>query len=155
MTTKNVSELKVSDIMTDKVETLTPVDTIKYAASLMVDSQVTTVPVIDGKNQCVGVLSRTDLTEMFLSEDNALSSALDTDRLSVEWLNRSVDTSESRLVKEFMNYEVATIGSHQTVNAACQEMVRRQIHHLPVVNENGGVIGIVSTFDIVKAVAQS
>ena len=150
----NVATLTVADIMTDKVETLSASDTIKFAASLMVDSQVTTIPVVDGKQHCIGILSRTDLTEMFLSEDEALSSALDSDRLSAEWLNRSLDTSESRLVKEFMNYEVATIRSDKTVSAACKEMVKRKIHHLPVVDESDVVVGIVSTFDIVKAVAQ-
>ena len=150
-----VSSRTVADIMTPRVETLSPGDTVKDAANMMIDSHVSTIPVVDGYHQCVGMLSRTDLTEIFLKEDDALAHALDTDRLSMEWLNRSLDTSDSRTVGELMNDQVVAIGGDQSLHAACQKMVDSQIHHLPVVDNENHLVGIISTFDIVKAVADT
>ncbi|MDG2013256.1 MAG: CBS domain-containing protein [Pirellulaceae bacterium] len=150
-----ISARTVAEIMTPRVETLSPGDTVKEAASMMIDSHVSTIPVVDGHQQCVGMLSRTDLTEMFLKEDDVLAQALDTDRLSIEWLNRSLDTSDSRTVRELMNDQVVTICGEQSLHVACQKMVASQIHHLPVVDNENQLVGIVSTFDVVKAVANA
>ena len=155
MKTKNpVTEIKISEIMTKNVETVSPIDSIKDAVNLMMDSKLTTVPVINGDFQCIGILSRSDLTEMFLQEDSELSQALDTDLIALKWLQQSLDTSEVRQVKELMTYDVITIRADQPLVAACKEMSRLGVHHLPVVNEGDVVVGIVSAFDIVAAIAK-
>lgn len=156
MKTKNsVAEIKISDIMTKNVETVSPADSIKDAVNLMMDSKLSTIPVINSEYQCVGILSRSDLTEMFLQEDNELSQALDTDLIALKWLQQSLDTSEVRQVKELMSYEVATIRSDESLMHACKEMARLQVHHLPVVDDSDTVVGIVSTFDVVAAIAKA
>ena len=43
-----VSSRTVADIMTPRVETLSPGDTVKDAANMMIDSHVSTIPVVDG-----------------------------------------------------------------------------------------------------------
>ena len=154
-TKKELAETRVADVMTRRVETLSPVDTIRDAVNMMMDCKLTTVPVVDGNNRCVGILSRSDLTEMFLQGDSELSHVLDTDRLSMEWLNRSLDTSDVRKVNELMSIDVATVQSSQTLAEACLEMKRHQIHHLPVVNEQEAIVGIVSAFDVVTAIAEA
>ena len=63
--------------MTKHVEVVSPADTIKFAANLMLDGKMNTIPVVNGQKQLVGILSRSDLTEMFIQEDDALSNALD------------------------------------------------------------------------------
>lgn len=154
MKTQNpISNVQISEAMTRRVETLSPSDTIKDAVTLMMDSKLSTVPVVDGENRCIGILSRNDLTEMFLNEDNVLASVLDTDRLSLEWLNRSLDTGDVKMVKELMTYDVTTLRSDQNLSDACREMTRHKIHHLPVVDDQNKVIGIVSTFDVVTSIA--
>ena len=153
-TKKSVTEIKINEIMTKHVEAVSPVDSIKDAVSLMVDSKLSTIPVINGEYRCVGILSRSDLTEMFLQEDSELSRALDTDLLSLKWLQDSLDTSDVRQVKELMTYEVATIRADQTLTDACKEMARLRVHHLPVVDDRETVVGIVSAFDVVTAVAE-
>ena len=155
MKTKNsVTDIKISEIMTRNVETVSPVDSIKDAINVMVESKLTTIPVINGDAKCIGILSRSDLSEMFLEEDSELSQALDTDRISLKWLQQSLDTTDVRQVKELMTYEVATIQAEQTLAEACQMMSRLHVHHLPVVDERESVVGIVSAFDVVTAVAK-
>ena len=95
------------------------------------------------------------MNELFLEEDSKLAQTNETPRLSLEWINQTLETCDTRLVHELMTYEVATIGENQTLIEASQEMVRQRIHHLPVVNDREQISGIVSAFDIVKAVAES
>ncbi len=153
MKTQNkFADMKVNEIMSDRVHTLNVNDTLKDALAMMLEHQLTTVPVVDLDHRCVGILSRSDMTELFLEQDGELSSMLDTP-LSMQRLYRSLETCDVRNVSELMTYEVVSIEDGKSLTEACQQMTRQRIHHMPVVDENGRLIGIVSTFDVVKAVA--
>ena len=154
-TQKQFTDIKISEIMSSRVHCLMIDDTIHDAVAMMIDNRLTTVPVVDDENKCIGILSRSDMTELFMAEDSELSHVRESPRMSLEWLSQSLETSDSRLVKELMTYEVSTIGEDKTLKQACKEMVRQRIHHLPVVGDDESVTGIVSAFDIVKAVAET
>lgn len=150
---KLTQEVTVSEIMTKRSETLAPADTIKDALNLMYEQKLTTIPVVDQDNRCVGILSKSDLTEMFIQEDSELANSLDADYFSLERMHRTLDTSDTRKVKELMTFDVTTVEANQTIPKACQMMLKHKIHHLPVVDEQNAVVGIVSTFDIIKVMA--
>lgn len=57
---KNLSKIKVFEIMSKPLVTVPPGLAIKYCIRLMIKSGVTRVPVFDGK-QIVGILSMTDI----------------------------------------------------------------------------------------------
>jgi CBS-domain-containing membrane protein len=154
-TQKQFAEIKIKDVMSNHVQTLMCDDTIQDAVALMIDNKFSTIPVVDAHDKCIGILSRSDVTEIFLREDHELARVLDTDRLSMDWIQGSLETCEIRQVKELMTYDVAQIRETQSISDACREMARNEIHHLPVVDEEGRVMGILSTLDIVKAVAES
>lgn len=154
-TQRPFTEIKVSEIMTAKVQTIMIDDTIQDAVARMQDYEVTAIPVVDTHNKCVGMLSRTDLTDLFLEEDSELSRVLDTDRMSLEWFHRNLETCDTRHVREMMTVEVTTIRQDQNLSDACKTMNRHKIHHLPVVDGADRLVGILSTFDVVKAAAES
>lgn len=154
-TKKQFTEIKIKDVMSNHVQTLMCDDTVQDAVALMIENQFSTIPVVDAHNKCIGILSRSDVTEIFLQEDHELARVLDTDRLSMDWIQGSLETCEIRQVKELMTFDVAQIRESQSIADACQEMAKNQIHHLPVVDEEDQVVGILSTLDIVKAVADS
>ena len=155
MKTQNrFTEIKIKEIMSKRVHTLMTDETIHDAVAMMLDNGLTTIPVVDSENRCIGILSRSDMNELFLEEDSELAQTNEIPRMSLEWINQTLETCDTRLVKELMTYDVATIGENQTLIDASQEMVRQRIHHLPVVNDREQISGIVSAFDIVKAVAE-
>lgn len=155
MKTQNqFTETKVSDVMSTHVHKLMANDTVQEAVALMVDHSLNTIPIVDSDDKCIGILSRTDMTELFLQEDHELARVLDTDRLSMDWIHRTLETSDVCQVNELMTYEVAKIRVDQNLHDASREMVRGKIHHLPVVDDNERIVGILSSFDIVKAVAE-
>jgi acetoin utilization protein AcuB len=61
-----LSELKVKDIMSRRVITIKPSDTVEKAAVIMLEHKVTGLPVIDGDN-LVGVLSQGDVFRVLTS----------------------------------------------------------------------------------------
>ena len=140
--------------MSTHVETLMVDDKISDALSMMLDAGLTTAPVINVHSKCVGILSRSDLTNMLLEEDGELANLLDSS-LTFGRFCESLETCDSRSVSEMMTYEVKTINQQQSAADACRLMTDQKIHHLPVVDDDGKVVGIISTFDVVRAVAEA
>ena len=149
-----LSSTAVNSVMTRHVEYLMSDDTISDALSMMIDQGLTTAPVVNSEDKCIGILSRSDLTGTLLDEDGELSKILDTSVTFGRFVE-SLETCDSRKVSEMMTYEVETIREDQSVVEACKLMAGNKIHHLPVVDSAGKVVGMVSSFDVVKAVAGS
>ena len=151
MTAVSTQNTLVSEIMTEKVQTISFNDTVASALRIMVDGQHTMLPVIDRDRHCVGMLSRSDLTEMLIEEDQELSRLLDSEIGSYASKSSTVvDTSAEKLVRELMTHEIVKVQQDSTIGEACQKMIDHQIHHLPVVDDEGRLEGIVSTFDVIK-----
>ncbi len=147
------TDIPVSQVMTREVQSLRAGDSIRDAVGMMLENRLNTVPVVDLANNCIGMLSRSDLTEQFLQEDSELSRMMD-EGPSMEWLYRTLDTSDAQLVQEFMVPDVTTVREDQSLSETCRIMAKQEIHHLPVVDERQQVRGIVSAFDVVRAVAE-
>ncbi|MCK9631851.1 MAG: homocysteine biosynthesis protein [Methanoregula sp.] len=56
-------------------------------------------------------------------------------------------------VLDIMNRSVITIGESEEIQTAAKKLLKGDVNHLPVVNEKGQLVGIVTTFDVSKAVA--
>lgn len=52
---------RAGDLMTDKVVSVSPEDTVEDAATKMVEKGVSRLPVLDNNNSLVGILSRRDI----------------------------------------------------------------------------------------------
>ncbi len=151
----NLTDVKISEVMTRHLVTVMADDSIQDVAGIMLEHGLSTIPVVNSNKKCIGIISRNDMTELFHKEDEQLSQLLDADRLSLEWFNRSTETSDIRKVKELMTDNVSMINHDLNLTEACREMVRNRIHHLPVVDGNENIVGMLSTFDIVDAIANS
>jgi CBS domain-containing protein len=62
-------------------------------------------------------------------------------------------TSQGPRVLDIMDRSVITIGETEEIRTAAKKLLRGETNHLPVVNEQGVLVGIVTTFDVSKAVA--
>ncbi len=61
-----LSEIKVKDIMTSKVYTLTPEDTVERAAVLMREKRIGGLPVVDAADRLVGVITESDVMDVLI-----------------------------------------------------------------------------------------
>lgn len=62
-----LSEIKIKDIMTRKVLTVSIEDTVEKAAVIMDENKIGGVPVVDAENKCVGVITTTDVFKVLIN----------------------------------------------------------------------------------------
>ena len=149
-----IEQTPVTEIMTHSVQTIGFRDSVKEALQLMLDGH-NSLPVIDQKGLCVGVISRADLTEPLFEEDQELARLIDSrDHLALA-ASGTVETCSEKLVGELMSNEVVIATTDTTIKQASRSMTDKDIHHLPVVDDTGRVAGIVSSIDIIRWIADA
>jgi acetoin utilization protein AcuB len=129
--------VKVADIMQTHLMTVLGTDTIGEAISRLAESHVSGVPVIAERGRLVGVLSNSDILE-------ALA-----DKPDPEERERLFDQTT---VQEIMTARPQTITSDANIKDAAQRMLYLEVHRL-FVEDNGRLVGVVSTTDLVRAMA--
>jgi CBS domain-containing protein len=139
----------VSEVMTTDVLTARPSMTLKDVARILGARGISGLPVVDDENRVLGVVSEADILakERRPSENGR------------GWGARGVPAgtrkSEARTVGEAMTSPAVTVAPRHRIDNAAALMLDCGINRLPVVDEEGRLIGIVSRADLVRAFAAS
>lgn len=153
--------MKVKDVMNPDVVFCKPDDTVREAAKILKDNNISGAPVLDD-GQLVGIVSEGDLLELLVVPEKGdlwLPSPFEVievpirELLSWEETKKMLSDVGSTKVEEIMTKDVHTISSEASVEEASELMVRRRINRLPVM-ENDQVVGIVTRGDIIKGLAK-
>ncbi len=156
MSTVDIYSQRVKDIMSRDVVPVRAGDTIHEALTLMGENRVFAPPVVDNQGHCVGILSTSDLVDMTRDIDDDILHLDLVDPSSKRFLlDRLTHCLGSESVQSFMSEMVATVGLETLLVTATREMLRNRIHHLPVVDKNPRLMGILSTLDILGEVADA
>lgn len=149
-----LSKMRVKDVMSKDVVAVNPNDTLHEALDLIVENRVSALPVINGTGQCVGMLSTSDLIDLTHDLDDEIQNLGRSEASQRPWLVEQLSQAlGAERVSEQMTPDVETIGPEVSVPDAAAAMVRNRVHRLPVADDNGRLLGIVSTVDIMRAVA--
>ena len=119
--------------------TVTPDDSIRDARKLMRLRGVRHLPVVE-RDRVVGMLSDRDvrITDVELEGITEPGDVADV-------------AGEERTVRELMSSPVHVIGEDATVEDAARLMVSRRISSVPVVTEEGRLVGLLTTTDCLLA----
>lgn len=117
--------MNVSDVMTPVSLTGTTTDTLRSAADQMWRQQTGSLVVIED-GQLAGIITERDVLR-------AVAQGVDVG-----------DTS----IKDVMTADVRAVSPNTPLREAAHEMARRWIRHLPVVDENGDLAGLLSQRDV-------
>jgi CBS domain-containing protein len=128
--------MKVAELMQTDVQTVAPDAALNDAAVTLADAHVSGLPVVERDGRLVGVISTTDILASEEMEDEAARAAL----------------FESARVRDLMTPRPVTIGPEASVKEAAQLLLSADVHRLFVV-EDDRIVGVISTTDIVWAVA--
>lgn len=140
--------MRVRDIMTSPVTTVTPDTPVREALRVMLDRRISGLPVVDDVGMLVGLVSEGD----FLRR-----SELGTEKKR-SWLDflrghgRAAEDyahSHGRTVGEVMSREVVAISHNAPLEEAVALMEKRRVRRLPVTD--GDALGIVTRSDILRA----
>jgi len=123
--------------MTSDVMTIDEDTSMMKASEIMKENNIRRLPVIH-KGKLVGIVTDRDIKEASPSKATTL------DVHELYYL-----LSELK-VKDIMSRNVFTIGPEETVEKAAVKMLEHRISGLPVVNDKGKVIGVITQWDIFK-----
>ncbi len=125
----------VRDVMTED-PILASIDLpLTEAARLMDFYRITGLPVVDWTGALVGVISQTDLLHA---------------RATQEWWERWPGLT----VKHLMTQPALSIGQDASLDDAVAMLERHGVHRLVVVDEDGAPVGVLSTSDLIRAIAE-
>lgn len=144
----------VSQVMTTEVLTFHPEENIGDAMSTMVERGIDGAPVIGADRNVIGMLTTGDLivqeTNVHLPTVISLFGASIELPSSRKHFEEDLRKSLGLTVREVMEEEVATISPDDTIEQAAFVMYDRQVSRLPVVDADGGLVGIVARVDILR-----
>ncbi|HTT53798.1 MAG TPA: CBS domain-containing protein [Streptosporangiaceae bacterium] len=135
-------ETRVSDVMTKDVVSVRETADYKDIVAVMRQLHVSAFPVLDSADHLVGVVSEADLLLKEVGQEALAGSLLGSGRRGERAKAAGVTAAE------LMTTPVVTVRPEDSVSAAARLMHDRRVKRLPVVNEEGHLVGIVTRVDL-------
>jgi CBS-domain-containing membrane protein len=140
----------ISEVMTRQVIALTPEMTVAQAWELMLEHAVKAMPVVDERQRVLGMLTDEDLIHRAgLLTHLSVASRLDEKTLKDQLTGLR---TSSLHVEDAMSKPAITARVSESLGAAAARMAQHEIKRLPVVDETGQLVGVVSRVDILQQV---
>jgi CBS domain-containing protein len=141
--------MKVAEVMTRGVISIAPTDSMRKAAQLMLQYDMSGFPVMD-RGKLAGIVTEGD----FLRR-----AEIGTERPRIRWIELLTDPGQlaedyahahGRKVEEVMTREVVTVAEDASLEDVVRLMERHRIKRLPVV-KGDAVVGIISRANLLHA----
>jgi CBS domain-containing protein len=154
---KDIYQHRVRDVMATDLVAVNPSDSVSEALRLLVENRVSALPVVDTHERCVGVLSATDLLQLALQLGGELEALNASEGLDHELLLDKLEHTgfSTQTVQEAMTPSAVTVHAESTLVAAAAAMTRNRVHRLAVVDGKSKLLGLISTMDIIRALAET
>ena len=139
--------VKANDIMTREVITVKPETPVKEAANIMAAQEVSGVPVIDKNSNVAGMLSERD----FLSRmgGGGTKTFMDVVARCLEGKGCAALAIREKKVEDIMTSPAVTVNENTSSLEIAGLLKERGINRVPVVDQKGSLLGIISREDIV------
>jgi CBS domain-containing protein len=118
----------VQEAMTSNPTAITPDTTVQEAARLMKSEDVGALPIVED-GRLTGVVTDRDLAIRGIAE------------------GRGAETT----VRELASKDIVTIDPQQSLEEAARLMAEHQVRRLPVVEEDGRLVGMLAQADVAQA----
>jgi CBS domain-containing protein len=142
--------MKVGDLMTTDVMTIGPDAPLKEAATIMVRSGISGLPVVDDRRRVIGIITEAD----FVTAEAERSWGRQRRRLLAGFFDEQ-KPKQSRTVGDAMTKDPHGIDRDSSVTEAARKMTELGVKRLPVMLPDGTLDGIISRADVMRAFARS
>lgn len=123
--------LKVEDIMTKSIVYVKPDTPIYKAMELLVEYNISGIPVVEDDMTLVAIVSEKDILRLFTDPDDL----------------------RNKTVYDFMTQPVIFFEQHENIADLCECLANNDFRRVPVTS-NGALVGIVSRRDIIRSMLQ-
>jgi sulfide:quinone oxidoreductase len=138
--------LKVKDVMSKDVVTVTQGTPLTEAAQLMSRHNVSGLPVVDVDDQLIGVLTEADfLSAIDIKGDSGIKQIFDA-IIKRKRTKKKMGT----IVDDIMTRDPITVKEEDTLQHAIEVMGMNQIKRLIVTHNEGNICGVISRPDLIK-----
>jgi CBS domain-containing protein len=119
---------EIREVMTSKVCSIDADKPIAYAAKMMRDEDVGLAPIVEG-DRLVGTLTDRDIAVRVVAEGR---------------------DPQSTTVRDVASTDLVTVDPQQDLDEALRLMAQHQVRRLPVVEEDGRLVGVLAQADIAR-----
>jgi len=152
---KPLLELTATDLMSASVVMIPETMSLQGAAHLFAQAHVTGAPVIDHDGRCVGVLSATDFVRWAEKGTHEFSGLEHELEFCPPWHICDPSTLPDDAVRNYMTRDVVLVAPTTTIGTLARLMIDAHIHRVIVTDHKGRPAGIVSSTDVLAAVARA
>jgi CBS domain-containing protein len=121
-----MDDVFIASLMSSPVTTVSADTPAKAAAEQMLDEGIGSVVVVDEDNHPQGILTSTDFVAIAAADQSA----------------------DEFAVADYMTTDIITTTADKPITHVADLIIEYSIHHVPVVDDTEGVIGIVTTTDL-------
>jgi len=121
---------EVEGIMIKDVVKVRGTDSVESAMKLLLEHNISGLPVVDDNDVLVGVITEKDVLKLIFDEI----------------------ITQKQLVKDFMTREVVSFGPRDGVVKVADFFINNFIRRLPVVDEDNKLVGIIARRDIIRLI---
>ena len=138
----------VRDVMTRNVVKIKVDADFNEVTNLLSEHRISGLPVVDGDDRVIGVITEADVLSMAgMRKEHAFKDIIR--HILGEPLSRP---KESRRLRDVMSSPAITTGLDADIREVALTLNEKRIKSLPVVDEQGRLIGVISRADIVRAI---
>jgi CBS-domain-containing membrane protein len=146
--------MNASDVMVRDVVTVGPEDEVSKAVQLLVDHDISALPVVDSEKRVIGILSEADLLhrEKIGTEKHRpwwLEAVMPASVLALDYAK-----SHGRKVSELMSENVVAAAENTSISELANILEKHRIKRVPILKD-GKFVGIVSRANLIQALASA
>jgi len=141
----------VSEIMTTGVRTANADTSIKDIANTMCFNKISGLPIVDGDDKIVGIVSEKDLLKRMFPDMATIATE---GRPNFEEMEKGYADTLQLVASDIMTTTVSSVTPDMPIMKAASLMCINKIRRIPV-TEDDVVVGIISIGDVHKAIFQS
>jgi len=125
----SIEDMRTGDLMSRNVITVYPEDRVGYAARLMRDYDFGSLPIVDREGRLIGMITDRDISMRLVANE---------------------EDTHTTLVADCMTDGAFACHADDPVVECLRQMSRHRIRRLPIINDWGQVVGIVSQGDLAR-----
>lgn len=152
---QSLATLTAADLMKHPVVTIAQDMSLRAAAQTFQEGKISGAPVVNAEGRCVGVLSNTDFLKWAEAGGTAQPAHTRTQpEVCSEWQVIDLEMLPRDEVRHHMSIDVVSCDMKESITRLARKMIEAHIHRIFVLDAYRRPVGVVSTTDIVAAVAK-
>jgi CBS domain-containing membrane protein len=133
---RTLGQLRCSDIMTKELVTVRGHESLGHAWQLLLDNRIKSLPVVDERGHVMGIVTRADFVAHWHGPDAP---------------QRDGSAPDSTVVRQLMSRQVRVASDTARVIDLLPFFSREGHHHLPIIDGQQVLVGMVTESDVVRA----